>query len=388
MKKTPATAARKGSVPGGGASFPKSPAGALEKNLRQFRAFADFSADWEYFVGVDGLMIYVSPSCERICGYSPKEFLSDDSLLKKIIHPDDSQKFFGHDKEPVSPQGSPGEKPGKKPPRRSRRKCGGAEFRIIKKDGSVAHIDHVCQPVYDEKGNFLGRRASNRDITGRVQAEEDRRESEMQLHAVLESTADGILAVNNEGKVLQANWKFARLWRIPMSLMESDDEKAMLDFVLHQLADPEAFISKVRSLQNSDAEDLDNLNFKDGRIFERFSVPMMRDGERIGRVWSFRDVTERERAKIELQKKNTELEAFTYTVSHDLKSPLVTIKTFLGFLEEDLHAKNREAVAKDLHFMHAATQKMEELLGELLRLARVGHLASAPEDFLLQDVAR
>ena len=99
------------------------------------------------------------------------------------------------------------------------------------------------------------------------------------------------------------------------------------------------------------------------------------------------DITLHKRAEEELLKKNAELESFTYTVSHDLKSPLVTIKTFLGYLEEDLKTNKAETVAKDLGYLHRAADKMELLLNELLKLARIGHTRNAPELMPLQEIA-
>lgn len=115
------------------------------------------------------------------------------------------------------------------------------------------------------------------------------------LRGILESTADGILAVNSEGKATHRNRRFAELWRIPKELLETDDDNKLIGFVLEQLIDPEAFVSKVKELYNSSAESFDMLEFKDGRVFERFSCPLINDGEISGRVWSFRDVTEHRR---------------------------------------------------------------------------------------------
>ena len=85
------------------------------------------------------------------------------------------------------------------------------------------------------------------DITARKQAEAALRSSESQLQATLESTADGLLAVDNNGKVIKANRNFAELWQIPQSLLERYDDKALLAFVLEQLSDPEAFLERVQS---------------------------------------------------------------------------------------------------------------------------------------------
>ena len=135
------------------------------------------------------------------------------------------------------------------------------------------------------------------DITERKRVEEALRYSEVQLQVILESTADGILAIDNMGKVIKTNKRFAELWRIPQDLFDTRDDNAIINYVLNQLVNPEEFLAKVRLLYQSTAEDSDMLVFKDGRIFERFSAPLFMSDSSIGRIWSFRDVTERERAE-------------------------------------------------------------------------------------------
>jgi PAS domain S-box-containing protein len=122
---------------------------------------------------------------------------------------------------------------------------------------------------------------------------------EAELRASLEATVDGLLVVDEQGKIVQANRRFVELWGIPESLLARGDDRALLQFVLDQLLDPAAFLAKVEALYATSAEDEDELHFKDGRVFERYSLPMIADGERIGRVWSFRDVSERRRADVE-----------------------------------------------------------------------------------------
>ena len=132
---------------------------ALKENERKFRMVADNTYDWEYWERVDGRIIYISPSCERMSGYQPEEFLSDSSLLTKIVHPGDANLFKDHTAFINSLQ--------------HRREIAEFDFRILKQDGSVVHIGHLCRPVYDDKGNYEGRRISNRDITRRIQVEEE-----------------------------------------------------------------------------------------------------------------------------------------------------------------------------------------------------------------------
>jgi PAS domain S-box-containing protein len=127
-------------------------------------------------------------------------------------------------------------------------------------------------------------------------AEKALQESEAALQCILGSTADGILAVDNKGKVLKANQQFADLWRIPQAILDSGDDRTLLNSILEQLTAPEAFLEKVQRLYGTDEVDTDTLFFKDGRVFERYSAPLMMKGALAGRVWSFRDVTERKRA--------------------------------------------------------------------------------------------
>lgn len=121
------------------------------------------------------------------------------------------------------------------------------------------------------------------------------------LRATIESTADGILVVNEEGRVAYANARFAEMWHIPKDLLATKDDDALLSFVVSQLETPESFLSKVKELYGTANEDLDVLSFKDGRVFERYSLPLMTDGAVAGRVWSFRDITDRRELEEQLK---------------------------------------------------------------------------------------
>jgi PAS domain S-box-containing protein len=133
---------------------------AIEKELKEseerFRALADFTYDWEYWLTPGGHYVYVSPSCERITGYSADEFKRTPELLERIVHADDRDVVKKHlRQEPI--EGNV---------------VHPMEFRIITRNGEDRWLEHVCQPVYGSDGNYLGRRGSNRDITERRRAEE------------------------------------------------------------------------------------------------------------------------------------------------------------------------------------------------------------------------
>jgi len=121
------------------------------------------------------------------------------------------------------------------------------------------------------------------------------------LTATLDSTADGILVVDTQGAITQFNAQFAQMWRLPDHVLESHDDGAAIQFVLEQLLRPDMFTAKIEELYAiPDAQSDDTLEFKDGRVFERHSRPQQIDGTIVGRVWSFRDVTDRNRLVNEL----------------------------------------------------------------------------------------
>jgi PAS domain S-box-containing protein len=127
---------------------------ALSESEQRFRIFADFTYDWEYWVAPDGTFEYVSPSCERVTGYSADDFSRDPKLLEKIVYSDDRTLVAKHlKKDLVSKVSKP------------------LEFRIVTRDGEIRWISHNCQSVFDSRKNFLGRRVSNRDITNQKHAE-------------------------------------------------------------------------------------------------------------------------------------------------------------------------------------------------------------------------
>jgi len=135
------------------------------------------------------------------------------------------------------------------------------------------------------------------DITGRKKDQEILQKSMSLTEATLESIHDGILVVSRDGTVIKSNAQFAELWRIPDHILSSSDDKSLLDFILEQLSDPEGFIDKVTEMySNPEEKSFDLIQFKDGRVFERISKPMIIAGQPTGRVWSFHDITRRMKA--------------------------------------------------------------------------------------------
>ena len=177
------------------------------------------------------------------------------------------------------------------------------EFRYIKADGSTGWVQVSASLVRAEQGGapqYLI--AQLQEITDRREAQEELVRA-LSIHAAtIESTTDGLLVVDNDGRIISFNGLFVEMWGIPSEILEARDDDRAIAFVLDQLIDPDEFLGKVRELYGQPtAESHDVLNFKDGRIFERYSKPHLIDGEPAGRVWSFRDVTTLQEAQQRLR---------------------------------------------------------------------------------------
>jgi two-component system, cell cycle sensor histidine kinase and response regulator CckA len=144
----------------------------LRESEQRYRTVADFTYDWEHWLDLDGKLLYVSPSCERITGYWAQDFLDDPKLMSKIIHPDQSPNIVDHFH--VEEKGDD-------------HQSYNFDFRIVCRNGETRWINHVCQRVSSETGQPLGRRGSNRDIT-------DRKNLERQLLHAQKMEAIGTLA--------------------------------------------------------------------------------------------------------------------------------------------------------------------------------------------------
>jgi len=162
----------------------------VEKALREseelFRLVADFTYDCEYWISPDGKYLYVSPACQRITGYSVNEFHKDSKFLSKITHPEERDSVSRHVEENLASD-----------------KVLHLDFRIITRSGKERWISHICQPVYGKDQRYLGRRASNRDITRRKHLEEELRRANRSLK-MLSACNHSLIHAENEATLLDS----------------------------------------------------------------------------------------------------------------------------------------------------------------------------------------
>jgi PAS domain S-box-containing protein len=172
---------------------------ALRRSELTLRTVADYTFDWEYWRDDSGKMVWMSPSCERVTGYAPGAFLADSGLETRIVHPEDRAGFEAHLCQIGAGDSSPTD----------------LDFRIIRRDGQVAWINHHCVNIAAQGGGSLGRRVSNRDITDRKHFETALAEREEQLRLFVEHAPAAIAMFDTGMHYMAASRRWADDYKAP-----------------------------------------------------------------------------------------------------------------------------------------------------------------------------
>jgi PAS domain S-box-containing protein len=254
----------------------------ISESEEKFHTMADFTADWEYWQGQDKQIIYMSPSCHHITGYTQQEFLSDPDLLETIVHPDDHRSVHDHNIEAWET-----------------RQALSTDFRIIHRDGTVRWIGHACRQVYDTHGKALGRRVSNRDITDQKIAAQALRESEEKFRAFFTTSRDCVFITTLDGR-----WEDLNDAAVELFGYDSRDELMQVN-VRDLYADPGERARHVDIIrQNGFTSDFPlDLKRKDGTVINTLVTSVIRkdkNGNVVGFQGSVRDITELKRAEAAL----------------------------------------------------------------------------------------
>jgi two-component system, chemotaxis family, sensor kinase Cph1 len=235
----------------------------LRESLQKYHMVADYTSGWEYWIGVKGEIVYMSPSCRALTGHDADEFSVNPELLTTLVHPDDRALYEAH-QHAHSEHAAAGE----------------AEFRIVSKDGEIHWISHLCRPVFDQYGNWRGIRVGNRDITARRTAE------------------DKIAELNRDLEL---------------------------------------------------------------RVIERTR---------------------------QLETANKEMEAFSYSVSHDLRTPLRAIDGFSHILLDDYSDKLDIEGRRLLNVVRENTSRMGQLIDDILKFSRTGRAELSLSEIDMEGLAR
>lgn len=265
---------------------------ALQSECDFYRTIADYTHDWECWLSPDGTCLYSSPSCLTITGYSAAEFQSNAMLMLAIVYPDDRASIEAYLNDFVL-----GEK--------NQEQRNDLQFRIIRRDGSIAWISNASQPVLDSDGNYIGRRCSNRDITATKQMELALRESEERYRVMFEKNrAVKLLIDPGDGTIVAANSAAAAFYGYSQEALL---RMRISDINLLPLEAIQQAMQQVIREQQSHFHFQHRLASGEIRDVEVHSSPLELGGRQL--LYSIvHDVTARKQAEQQLQQKMQHLE--------------------------------------------------------------------------------
>ncbi|MGV8120996.1 MAG: PAS domain S-box protein [Candidatus Xenobiia bacterium LiM19] len=259
------------------------------------------------------------------------------------------------------------------------RECERWQKRYMHKSGKIIWADISTVLQRDTDGNPLYFVTTVLDITNQVMMEESQRETNEYLENLITHANAPIIVWNSSRQITKFNGAFETL--SGYSAPEVIGRNVETLFPLDRIRDYLELIERAQSGEKWETAEIE-IRRKDGMLrtvlWNSANILDSIGKTIIATIAQGYDITERKMAEKELIEKNIELERMTYTISHDMKSPLVTIKTFLGYLEQDIRSNDATRREQDMQYMKSAAEKMGNLLDDLLEMSRIGRVINPP----------
>ena len=357
---------------------------ALQESEERFRRLAENAPDVVFRIEIlpEPNLSYISPAVTHYLDYTPEDFYANPELGFKLVHPDDlpqlnslingeipSDTFFN--------------------------------MRWLSKNGTYIWAEHLSMPVYDDFGNLVAVESIGRDITERKKVEEALKNSEQEKAAILGGLKNGAVEyLDPQMRIIWVNEAVEK--SLGISLKEIQGKYCFE--LIEGLNAPCPGCTAVIACKTGEPLERE-LVTPDGKIWISCSNPLKDSmGQVIGVVHVAINITGRKQAEEalrkahdelemrvterteELTKKNTEMERFIYTVSHDLRTPLISVSGFLGFIEQDAQKGDLDRLKNDLRIANEAVTKMDRLLLETLELSRIGRVVDPLENVSFGEI--
>jgi PAS domain S-box-containing protein len=358
---------------------------ALERarlSEEKYKLISEVSSDYTFESVVDeqgdAKVFWVAGAFEKMTGYKLEEYLKAGGWFAHI-HPEDLEK----DEEDMR--------------KLSRNEdVVNSEIRTITKNGEVRWERIFAHPIWNEKENRLaGIIGAVQDITEQKHFDILLKETLLRQNAILNNIPDMAWLKDLDSRYIAVNEQFSKMCGFTLEeiIGRNDRDIWQKEFADHYRQDD---LEVIQSGMRKEIEEI--LQDHNGRQIwiETTKTPIRNSqGDVTGTIGIARDITERKTAELErerliteLEAKNAELERFTYTVSHDLKAPLVTITGFLSYLDKDAREGKFDKFQRDLERIQQAAEKMRNLLNDLLELSRIGRIINEPVEIPFREIVR